>query len=251
MATKTVQKGAGRAAAAERTNRHAQRTPLPPRAGLVEAARMAVDTTDAKSQGKASAFLKLAVDAKWQAVVDLDVAGAVQVTATRGPEVIVQAWRGGVWQYDASVYAFADRTTKPRNAAGAVRLLGRPPAVAEAETAKVNSNSSFRKREPKELKTLVLPLDPDLLTDEEATKYFRGRTVQWYNRQSRRTETAMVSRTYPVRVTRYAGEVTICVCGPGTGFRAFHLSAVLAVGRGTVVVHGDTVEVEMETEDAA
>lgn len=249
-----------RAAAAERSKKHSQRTPLPPRPGVIEEAKRpiasvspekAVEAPDVRAWGKAKTFAESAVAAGWQAVTEAR-GEAVEVTATRGPELIVQAWRNGVWQYEASIYAFTDRTTKPRNASGAAKLLTRAPEAAQEETAKVNSNNSFRKREPKELKTIVLPLDPDLLTDEEASKYFKGRTVRWYNRQTRGTETATVSRTYPVRVMRYEGEVTISFCCPVTGFRAFHLSAVLAVGRGVAkTAEAGTVAVELETADAA
>jgi Rho termination factor, N-terminal domain len=43
--TTTVKRGAGRPAAAEKTNRHAQRTPLPPKAGVVEDAREVIAST--------------------------------------------------------------------------------------------------------------------------------------------------------------------------------------------------------------
>jgi hypothetical protein len=257
----TVRKGAGRAAAAERKNRHAQRTTLPPRGKKVADAKVVIDSlstlahgegSDPKSLGKAQAFAEKAVAAKWNVAI-APRGEAVELTATRGPEILIQAWSKGVWQYDASTYAFADRTTKPRNASGALKLLERATEVAQEETSKVNSNNAFRRREPKELQTIVLPLDPAVLTDEEATKYFQGRTVRWYNRQSRNAETATVSRYYPVRVTRHGDEVTIWFCCPVTGFRAFHLSAVLAVGRGRsgVAAGSETATVVLETEDAA
>jgi hypothetical protein len=249
-----------RKAAEERTNRHAQRTPLPPKAGVVADARMVIDSltdlqatlvagegSDAKSLRKAHAFAAKAVAAKWEASL-ASRGDAVEVTATRGPETIVQAWRGGVWMWEASVYAFADRTTKPRNASGATLLLSRTPEDAAAVTAKVAANNSFRRKAPADLAPIALPLDPDLLTDEEAAKFFRGQTVRWYNRMSRNAETAMVSRQSVVRVTRWEGEVTISFCCPVTGFRAFHLSAVLAVGRGkasgTDGEHGARIELE-------
>ena len=249
MATTVANKHGLRAAAAERRKKHDQRTPLPPRAGVVEAARMAVDTSDAKSLGKAKAFHEKALAAGWE--VSLAVRGeAVELTATRGPETIVQAWRNGVWQWDASVYAFADRTTKPRNASGASKLLERAGEEAATEANRVASNNSFRKRAPRDLAPIVLPLDPELLTDEEAAKYFRGRTVRWYNRLSRSTETATVSRQSNVRVTRWEGETTVSFCCPVTGFRAFHLSAVLAVGKGRLA-SAETGEIVLDQEDAA
>lgn len=237
-----------RAAAAERSKKHAQRTPLPPRPGVIEAAKMEIapetlqalsggtvesheELSDARSQAKAAAFAERAATAKWEAVTAVR-GGVVEVTATRGPETIVQGWTGGVWQYDASVYAFADRNTKPRNASGAAKLLGRSKEDAAKEMAKVASNKHFRKREPQELAPIALPLDADLLTDAEAAKFFRGQTVRWYNRLSRGTEAAMVSRNSDVHVTRWEGETIINFCCPVTGFRSFRLSGVLAVSGG-------------------
>ncbi len=258
MATTNVNKFGLRKAAAERSKKHAQHTPLPPRAGRVADAKFVIDSlssvmdgepSDVKSWGKAKAFAERAVAAKWQAVMTPR-GDVVELTATRGPETIVQAWRGGVWQWDASVYAFADRTTKPRNASGAAKLLERPGEEAAAEATKVASNNSFRKRAPRDLAPIVLPLDPDLLTDEEAAKYFRGKSVRWYNRLSRSTETATVSRQSTVRVTRWEGETTVSFCCPVTGFRAFHLSAVLAVGKGRLA-SAETGEIVLDQEDAA
>lgn len=48
MSTTTVPKGSGRAAARERTNRHAQRTALPPKPGVVEAAREPISEPSAR-----------------------------------------------------------------------------------------------------------------------------------------------------------------------------------------------------------
>jgi hypothetical protein len=254
MATTNANKFGLRKAAEERRNRHAQRTPLPPRPGVVEAARMAVEASysDTKSAAKAEAFGERCSQYGWQH--EIQARGDVtELTATRGPETIVQAWRGGVWQWDASVYAFADRTTKPRNASGAAKLLERAAEDAAAETARVASNNSFRKRTPTDLAPIALPLDAELLTDEEAAKYFRGRTVKWFNRLSRSAETATVSRQSTVRVTRWEGETTVSFCCPVTGFRAFHLSAVLAVGRGKsgITAGSQTASVELTEEDAA
>jgi len=141
MATTTANKHGLRAAATERRNRHAQRTPLPPKPGVVEAAREEIDgpaldpetltleeerkaalvdaaQSDDRSHSKAHAFAEKAVAAKWQVSVDASTHG-VELTATRGAETIVQAWSNGVWQYDASFYGHGDRTTKPRHASGA------------------------------------------------------------------------------------------------------------------------------------
>src|SRR3954465_10985339 len=145
MATTTANKHGLRKAAQERTNRHAQRTPLPPKPGVVEGAREVIaagqamqaaeshgDAPDVRSWGKAKEFARKAGEAKWE--VSLEPQGeAVELTATRGAEVIIQAWTHGVWQYPASFYAHGDRNTKPRNASGAAKLLTRSPEDAAAE----------------------------------------------------------------------------------------------------------------------
>jgi hypothetical protein len=244
MTTKANKHGL-RAAAQERTNRHAQRTPLPPKAGAAEAAREAIaetassngDGPDARSLGKAQSFLAKAAELGWTGDAE-ERDTAVEVTVTRGAETVVQAWDGGVWAYDASVYAYGDRNTKPRNASGALKLLARSEADAKAEASKVQSNRHFRKSEPKDIvETLEkaqksLPFDPMLATDEEICAALAGQAVVWYNRIGRSNESAIVSRS-GVRITYLdGGERVANICCPVTGYRSFLVTAILKVGRG-------------------
>jgi hypothetical protein len=270
MATNTVRKGAGRAAATERTNRHAQRTPLPPKAGSLGAEAIAeakesrafrtgaarfqqtagstVAATDTKSVGKAQAFAELAVASGWEAAINTLDSG-VELIARRagGVEALHQAWVNGVWQYEASTYSFADRTTRPRNASGAAKLLPRTHEDAATEMNKVASNKHFRKREPREVEAMVLPFDPAEASEAEIVGYLRGQTVAWYNRLSRGTETATVGRTSLIWVTEYYGERTVTVCCPVTGFRSFRLTALQRVGRGKVrKTEGGNLVLELE-----
>jgi hypothetical protein len=256
-----------RAAAAERSNRHAQRTPLPPRPGVVEAAREPItdllgvvakatalvdgEASDARSLGKAQTFASLAVAAKWQAVVTPSDEG-VEVTATRGAETIVQAWSGGVWEYESSIYAYGDRNTKPRNASGARKLLGRTEEDAAAEMSKVLANNSFRKREPVDLANArpALPFDRESATDEQIFKAVNGQAIVWYNRISRGKESAIVSpRTSPRMTYLPTGERILNWCCPVTGFRSAMVDAILQVGRGKAVKNETLAIVELE--DAA
>lgn len=264
----TVKKGANRATAAASTNRHAQRTPLPPRPGdvaaareaireageilfdeeietltpgeqiaaaVAEAAREAGDAPDVRSWGKAKAFAELGVASKWQGSMAAQGNG-VELTLRRGVETIVQVWRGGVWQYAESIYAHADRVTKPRNASGAMKLLARSPEDAAREASKVASNKSFRKAEPRDLaKTLQtaqasLPFAPhdaeDVILDS-----LRGRSIEWYNRLSRKAEDGVVSPGRHLRLLDIdGGERVLLFCCPRNGFRSCLLSAILAVG---------------------
>jgi hypothetical protein len=246
--TTNVPKGANRAAAAQRTNRHAQRTPLPPRPGKVadaieviaagKAASSNGERPDDRSVEKAKAFAEKAAGLGWEPLKAVT-AGAAEITVTRGSETIVQAWRGGVWQYDASVYAYGDRTTKPRNASGAAKLLERSADDAGAEMAKVAANRQFRKAEPKDLNRTMesarkhLPFDPQLATDEEVLTVLSGQSIVWYNRISRNTESAIVGRSKSLRMTlNEDGERVVLWCCPVTGFRACLVTAILKVGRG-------------------
>lgn len=252
MTTKANKHGL-RAAAAERSNRHAQRTPLPPRPADVEDARevlaagaalMASDGPDVRSWGKAQNFASLAATAKWECVTDAR-GDAVEVSATRGNETIVQAWRGGVWQYDASVYAFGDRTTRPRNASGAIKLLNRSADDAAAEMSKVAANKSFRKSEPKDLAATLetaqkyLPFSPELATDAEILAMVSGKSISWFNRLSRKEEAGIVGRGRQLRMTfNEDGARVLNFCCPVTGYRSLLVSAILKVGTGRVEAPG-------------
>jgi hypothetical protein len=207
---------------------------------------VAVSSGDPRSQAKAEAFAAAAAKSGWKTTIDNGVLSPVtELTATRGPEQIVQAWLNGVWQYDASIYAFADRTTKPRNAAGAGRLLERTPDAAKAEMAKVETNKSFRRREPTEIRPMTLPFEVDTATDEEVSKFLRGQTVKWYNRFRRVPEVAMVGRQTKIYLTYYEGAPIVNWCCPVTGFRSCRLDAILGLGRGRIL-SAETGEIVLE-----
>lgn len=276
MTTKASKHGL-RKAAQERSNRHAQRTPLPPRPGQVEAARepvadlLGLDTlsvvqqateaassnespVDGKSLGKAQAFAAKAEAAGWTVAMGM-VAGGHEVTATRGPETIVQAWRNGVWEWPTSFYAHGDRNTKPRNASGAAKLLLRSEEDAAKEAGKVAANKHFRKSEPKDIELKLeeaqrnLPWDPETAPDELILAALTGQAVVWYNRLSRGQESAIVGRRGVRMSLSSDGERIVTFCCPATGYRSCRVSAILRVGRGRSSVtagsptHGVTVEV--------
>lgn len=261
IVTTNASKHGLRAAAKERSNRHAQRTPLPPKPGVIEDAREVIaagaamqaaeshgDATDAKSMGKAEAFAEKARAAKWDVTVE-PVGGVVELTATRGAETIIQAWAGGVWDYDTSFYGYGDRTTKPRNASGAIKLLERTPADASAEASKVSSNRHFRKAEPKDIEVRLeeaqqaLPFDPSLAPDEEVAGILAGQALVWYNRLSRGQESAMVGRKGVRFFTLADGQRGITFCCPVTGYRSCLVTAILKVGRGrSLVTAGSATE---------
>lgn len=244
--TNVANKHGLRKAATERRNRHAQRTPLPPKPGAIEEAREALEEaqavlvdaaqSDDRSHSKAQAFAEKAVAAKWQVSLDASSHG-VELTATRGAETIVQAWSNGVWQYPASFYAFGDRNTKPRNASGAAKLLVRSQEDAAAEAGKVAANRHFRRSEPKDIEVKLeeaqrrLPFDPDTAPDEIILATLTGQAVVWYNRLSRGQESAIVGRKGPRMTVAPDGERIVTFCCPATGYRSCRVSAILRVGR--------------------
>lgn len=255
MATTTANKHGLRAAATERRNRHAQRTPLPPKPGVVEEAREAIEEaqallvdaaqSDDRSHSKAQAFAEKAAAAKWDVSLDASAHG-VELTATRGAETIVQAWSDGVWQYPASFYAHGDRNTKPRNASGAAKLLLRSPEDAAAEAGKVASNRHFRKSEPKDITVKLeeakrhLPFDPATAPDEIILATLTGQAVVWYNRLSRGQESAIVGRKGVRLTVAPDGERIATFCCPATGYRSCRVSAILRVGRGRPRTRGES-----------
>lgn len=280
MTTKASKHGL-RAAAAERSHKHAQRTPLPPKPGVVEGAREVIDsltalqkevvdsvlaqrtaTVDApapgtKSLGKAEAFAEKARAAKWEVSTEVDPEhDAVELTATRNGETIVQAWSGGVWQYPSSFYGYGDRNTRPRNASGAVKLLERSPEDAQAEAGKVAANKHFRKAEPKDIGAKLeeaqrrLSFDPDLAADEIILAAVNGQALVWYNSLSRGQESALVSRKGARISVTADGKRVLTFCCPATGYRSCYVSSLLRVGKGRSSVtagsatSGVTVEVD-------
>lgn len=260
-----------RAAAKERSNRHAQRTPLPPKPGQVEEvvellaewighnaetdrAEEAAPASGTKSLGKAEAFAVRARAAKWEVSTEVDAEhDTVELTATRNGETIVQAWAGGVWQYPSSFYGYGDRNTRPRNASGAVKLLERSPEEAQADASKVAANKHFRKAEPKDIEVKLeeaqrrLPFDPALAADELILAAVNGQALVWYNSLSRGQESALVSRKGARISVTADGKRVLTFCCPVTGYRSCYVSSLLRVGKGkrpTAGVQGaQTVEV--------
>lgn len=271
MATTTANKHGLRAAATERRNKHAQRTPLPPKPGVVADAKEAIagipkrarqkenfeeaiqraqlPSGGQRSADKARAFRDAAVAAGW-AVEVKPVDTAAELVAHRGAaEILHQCWDNGVWQYEASTYTYEDRTLKPRNAAGALKLLARSPELASEEMAKVAANKQFKRREPGdgEIKRYKLPFDRELATDEEILTALAGQAVVWFNRLTNKTESAIVGRGTLTHITvNEKGHRIVNVCSAASGYRSFYVEAILKVGRGRTIKEDGIYKVEVE-----
>lgn len=240
--TKTASKHGLKAAAKEKSNRHAQRTPLPPRAETVAAIKEMVEemkapaTGGGKSRPKADAFTAEIAKTGWKAT-EVVAGDHIELTATRGEkvvEVIFIEWTGGVYQPTAT-YAIADRTVKLRNASAAKQYAGRTPEVGQAELERVATNKAFKKRdpEPKDIAPAKLPFDVREATESELLDWALGRTITWHNRISNSTETAMVlANPRRVKFVEHGEDRIMMFLCPNTGFRACRLSAIVRFGKG-------------------
>ena len=284
-----VKRGAGRPGHTARTNRHAQRTPLPPKGTEIEDARAVIAETtpprkrtgkvasvaspapdarreadlkamgekapQTKSWGKAIAFRDAVAALGWSASVGNPQDGAeidlVEVTAQRGEEYLYISWVAGALQHPVT-YTINDRTIKMRNASQAKQYAARSAEEATKEFSKAVSNRAFRRKEPSEKPGVrALPFDPGLATDEEVVTALLGKTVAWVNRISNGVEHATLGRDVKrVRVTvGEDGERQVLFCCPSTGFRAFRISQLVRVGGGKRYVVRDRDGNRIEREE--
>lgn len=268
--TTTASKHGLKAAAKEKSKKHAQRTPLPPKQGRVAETQSIIEEALAsisakqgtaesvtKSAAKANAFVVEIGVHGWGCTQRINDGDRIEVTARRGDETLFIEWMNGVYQNSAT-YTIADRTIKLRNASAAKSYAARDPKAGAEELQRVTSNKAFRKKEvpDAELQRSRLPFDPTTASEPEILAALLGRGVTWHNRISVKSESAMVGKD-PRRAhfTEFEGERIFNFCCPNTGFRSFRLSALLRVGRvKSVTTRGQAntgVPVEVEVvEDA-
>lgn len=191
-------------------------------------------TAGTRSEAKAHAFGRQIEALGW--TVTYRTEGEVtDVVATRGIEAIHQAWEGGVYANASATYTVGDRTVLTRNAGAARKLASRPTEAATEELSRVASNRAFRRNTPDaEPKAVRLPFDPATATEREIVDSIVGKAVKWINRFTNGEESAIVgSDPRRIRIEEQNGERVVLFCCQATGFRAFRLSALTAVGRGT------------------
>ena len=292
--TTTASKFGLKKAAQERTNRHAQKTALPPRAGSVDEATEPVEgmpygkmtapelrkvlgrmgffpakglergrllelVLDAemkaakaellssgtgkqlprkdkvnapegsKSFAKASALMTEAITHGWECTPEILDGDVVELLLKRGSEALWISWTDGVLTTDPMPsYTVQDRTIKLRNASAVKQYAAREPEVGTKELAKVSSNRFFRKKEitPKKGK---IPFDPKLATDAEIISHLSGKAIAWHNSRTQGTEQANVGQRWLELEEVEGGDRIFKFCGPGTGFRACRISALIEV----------------------
>lgn len=131
--TATITRGTNRPAAAARTRKAAQRTPLPgdettpakapgatprPPRKLPNLAGMAGEAPSG-SRRKAEALTAVLRPFGWRVTTTTAPGDRVTLTAKRRKEVLTIVWTSGVFEYDASSYVNAGKSRKVRNVSAA------------------------------------------------------------------------------------------------------------------------------------
>jgi hypothetical protein len=144
--TTTVKKGSGRAAAAAKTTKAAQKTALPEKAALLEEAsklgltfptrstkadilaaiRARAEPTAGSAEAKLARLTAALKPFGWRVTVKAS-GERTEATAKRGRETLVQVWVGGAYGYGASQYANNGSSRKVRNLSEAIRLCAVQP----------------------------------------------------------------------------------------------------------------------------
>lgn len=225
----TVPKGTNRPAAAARTRKAAQRTPLPPRAGQVEDAQDAIEQTrpgaqprkalnsrerkanpkrttqpypseaarkpiepspgGTKSETKAQAFVSAASSLGWSLGSEKVDGEATTVTVERAGESIEISWMRGVFE-SPCIYSFSGRTVKLNNASAARKRMETPAEAATQEAARVAAKSIPRKTSAPQ-RARALPFTEASL-DQDVINAIEGRKISWTNAISGETESDYV-----------------------------------------------------------
>jgi hypothetical protein len=266
--TTNVRRGAGRPAAQAKSNRHAQRTALPPKSGSVGAEAIAeakaaaqlkksaldakldaafgdASVAEEKSKAKGRAFLIEAKEFGWTLVPgshgSTEKAGGFGLVVGRGEERITIEWLAGVFQ-DTCWYSCPGRDQiKLRNASAAKKRMALPAEVAEEEAKRVTVSKTMRAPRTAvsvETKRSRLPFSEASL-DDVVLEAVSGRKLTWLNRISGAEEDDRVlllvaeeKRTRPVRHKPYITESnagrTLHFLGE-SGFRAVNVNSIVRV----------------------
>jgi len=170
----------------------------------------------------------------WTVEVTVDGNGKrVEMTAARGQETIHQVWDGLNYVYDDTVptYSLGDQTVKPRNAAAARWYAARTEAEAATRFRKVATNRMFRPAIVALAPAAGLPFELDA-PDATIIHALLGRQVAWHNRYRQVEEVAIFGsdpRKVEIKMSP-TDERIVQFCCPETGFRAFRLADLRAVG---------------------
>lgn len=244
--TTTVARGAGRPAASARRAKHAQRNPLPPKAGAVQAAKEAIAEAvngDAgllkRSADKGDRFGETIKGAGWTTEVKAvpDTTVSATATAVRGDETIIIRWDAGVFNYEESGYLIGDRRVRVRNVSQARQFALRPAEAAAQELQRVAENKAWKRKEPRSAPSprTQLSFDPATVAQDDLWDTLKGKTVKWHNRFRVEEEVARVSPNCSnyFRITGEGEERAVHFNAVEGGARAVRLSAIVTVGGST------------------
>jgi hypothetical protein len=183
--TKSASKHGLRAAAEAKRKKHAQRTPLPPRPGEVEAAKEAVAEATLPSVLKATDFAQAAKAAGWEAESWWE-GDHSKVLAKRGNESIQIEWVKGVFVPETCNYRHGEsNATKLRNASAAKARMAVAPAEAAAQAARRAEGPSRGAVGPRVSKARISrhrTVQFATALDEEVLEAVRGHKIFWVNR---------------------------------------------------------------------
>lgn len=176
------------------------------------------------ASSKAQQFALDAEAAGWEAERVKD-GNRKTVIARRGSEVIEVTWVKEVCQ-PGLTYTSGVGSRKLRNAAEARRYLAVPEANVK-HTARVHRDTGRVYRG-------TVPFDVETATDEEVLAAIVGKTVRWSNRYTNTPEVARIPKDSGFTRITMSGkhrQVLFCDSGKnGTGFRAFAVQSLIAVG---------------------
>lgn len=179
-----------------------------------------------KASGYAEEFKKLG----WNSdIVTTD--ALVELIAKRDGEAIYLSWMREAHVSGTSTYTYADRTTKVRNPAEAMRIAARKPDEAKQNQAKVASNLQFRRKATGPT-IRSIPFLAATATDQEIIDAIEARKISWHNQYRVESETATVGRSKAITITDHQnGHRIVSFVDPEFGFRAFRLDHLENVGR--------------------
>lgn len=225
-------KSALRKAAEAKRDRHAQRTPLPPRRREAEAD----DAPASKSEAKARRFIDAVAEYGWESRT-CNPSGEqdhVEVTSTRDKEMIVIDWLNGVQQSALYYRESGGKARKLRNASEAKRYAARGVEVAPASTAPASTAPTTIRPRPRPPRNSAPAPQPSFVvgvTEEEIREALAGQAITWVNRISRERETAKVTKDRDKISVKTSpdGEKTVNVLCVHTGYRSFSLASLVEV----------------------
>lgn len=201
--TTNVPKGANRASAMAKKNKHAQRTPLPPRREVIAETRAVIEEATAPSVAKATAFVAAAGALGWETVLWWD-GDHSKVLSKRGEESIQIEWLGGVFVPDTCTYHRTGRNAiRLRNASAAKQRMAVSEKAAAEEAERVTRFRTERTERTAKAPARThraLPVGWETALDADVIELVRGKKITWVNRVSGLEEQDFVRDVQEIRV---------------------------------------------------